>query len=291
MKKFFAVLLAVILTISSVVCVNAAMGYHSGDGFTYEADTKGNLSVAGYDGDDMVIADEYLLMPIVKVKSLAFKDNTTIKSVSFDSASNLTNIGTYAFSGCTGLTSVNIPSTVTGVGTAAFKGCSSIESVYFYTTKLPNECFRNCTALETVVLNSEIESIGNYAFGGCSSLRFLELPKSVNSISTTAFKDTSVTLGVYFDSYAYHYAKDNDMEYELIDCVKLGDANNDDNVDVNDATFIQSYLAELATLEGIYLHAADTNEDGEVDVSDATAIQMYAAEYQTGHPIGQVLTK
>ena len=93
MKKFFAVLLAVILTISSVVCVNAAMGYHSGDGFTYEADTKGNLSVAGYDGDDMVIADEYLLMPIVKVKSLAFKDNTTIKSVSFDSASNLTNIG------------------------------------------------------------------------------------------------------------------------------------------------------------------------------------------------------
>ena len=59
----------------------------------------------------------------------------------------------------------------------------------------------------------------------------------------------------------------------------------------NDVTMIQSYLAELTTLEGIYLHAADANQDGIVDISDATAIQMYIAEYELPYPIGQYFTK
>jgi hypothetical protein len=43
----------------------------------------------------------------------------------------VTSIGDYAFSGCSGLTSITIPSGVTNIGDLAFSGCSGLTSVYF----------------------------------------------------------------------------------------------------------------------------------------------------------------
>ena len=54
---------------------------------------------------------------------------------------------------------------------------------------------------------------------------------------------------------------------------------------------IQRHLAELETLEGIYLYAADANCDGDLDISDATAIQMFLAEYEIPYPIGEIITQ
>ena len=90
---------------------------------------------------------------------------------------------------------------------------------------------------------------------------------------------------------AHKYALENNINYTLLDGVKLGDANGDGSVNINDVTTIQRHLAELETLEGIYLHAADANQDGTVDIVDATAIQMYLAEYEMDYPIGEVMTQ
>ena len=58
-------------------------------------------------------------------------------------------IGIFAFSGCSGLTSVTIPSSVTRIGSSAFRGCSGLTSV---------------------TIPSSVTSIEEYAFSGCSGL-------------------------------------------------------------------------------------------------------------------------
>ena len=100
-----------------------------------------------------------------------------------------------------------------------------------------------------------------------------------------------MTLFCLYDSSAYTYAKQKNIPYVLTDNVMLGDANGNDVVGVDDVSAVQRYLAELETLEGIYLHAADANQDGTVDIADATAIQMYLAEYEMDYPIGEVMTQ
>jgi len=45
----------------------------------------------------------------------------------------LLSIGSLAFSGCTGLTSVIIPASVTGIGNHSFGGCINLTSVTFAT--------------------------------------------------------------------------------------------------------------------------------------------------------------
>ncbi len=80
----------------------------------------------------------------------------------------------YAFSSCTSLTSIYIPTSVTSIGYRAFE---------------------NCTSLTTVVIPSSVTSIGEYAFYNCTSLTSVVIPSSVTSISGYAFYNcTSLTI-------------------------------------------------------------------------------------------------
>ena len=63
---------------------------------------------------------------------------------------SVTSIGDYAFSYCSGLTSITIPNSVTTIGYRAFEGCSGLTSV-----TIPNS----------------VTTIGSYAFKDCSSLK------------------------------------------------------------------------------------------------------------------------
>ena len=46
-------------------------------------------------------------------------------------------IGEYAFKGCSGLTSLNLPAGITSIGWYAFQGCSGLTSIYVYAKKVP----------------------------------------------------------------------------------------------------------------------------------------------------------
>ena len=102
-------------------------------------------------------------------------------------------LGDYAFYGCSGLTSLTIPSSVTSIGGEAFRDCSGLTSLTIPSsvTSIGDYAFFGCSSLTSLTITSSVTSIGNNAFYGCSSLTSLTIPSSVTSIGYAAFSDCS----------------------------------------------------------------------------------------------------
>ena len=98
-------------------------------------------------------------------------------------------IGDYAFSGCSSLTSLTLPSSVTSIGGHAFELCSGLTSLTLPSsvTSIGEFAFRYCSGLTSLTIPSGVTTIDYYAFAGCSSLTSLTLPSSVTSIGGHAF--------------------------------------------------------------------------------------------------------
>jgi len=98
-------------------------------------------------------------------------------------------IGDYAFSGCSSLTSLTLPSSVTSIGGHAFSGCSSLTSLTLPSsvTSIGEFAFRYCSGLTSLTIPSGVTTIDYYAFADCRGLTSLTLPSSVTSIGGHAF--------------------------------------------------------------------------------------------------------
>lgn len=123
----------------------------------------------------------------------------------------VTRIDDYAFYGCTGLTSVDVPQTVTSINQGAFMDCGSLETVTMtenvtyigasafgftrlksielppHITAIEDETFYGCMELEEIIIPSSVEHIGNYVFCACTSLKRLDIPASVKDIGRGVF--------------------------------------------------------------------------------------------------------
>ena len=93
---------------------------------------------------------------------------------------SVTTIGSSAFHGCSGLTSVTIPNSVTSIGNAAFSGCSSLTSVTIpnSVTSIGHDAFNRCSGLTSVTIGNSVTSIGEYAFCRCSGLTSVTVDKN-----------------------------------------------------------------------------------------------------------------
>ena len=142
---------------------------------------------------------------------------------STDAGSPVVWINGSAFSGCTNLTSVAIPSSVTVIQSPVFSGCrrlmnitvdaanpafGSLDGVLFNkaqttliafppgrgsyvipssVTSIGPSAFVNCTALTNVTIPDSVTSIGPAAFAGCTSLTNVTIPNGVTGIGSRAF--------------------------------------------------------------------------------------------------------
>jgi len=113
---------------------------------------------------------------------------------------NVTSIGSSAFKGCSGLTSVTIPNNVTSIGFSAFNSCSGLPSVIIgnSVTNIGSSAFESCSGLTSVTIPNSVKSIDPYAFRYCRGLTSLTIPNSVTNIGEQAFQGcsglTSVTI-------------------------------------------------------------------------------------------------
>ena len=219
-----------------------------------------------------------------------FAGCTSLKTVTL--LSDMVSVPSNMFLDCSSLENLTINDDIAGFGYGCFKGCSSLANLDFVSNGALIDSYAfNGTGAESVVLSDELLAVPNYAFTDCPGLDYVTIPESVVLIQPYAFDFEKVTIGCFYDSYAYRFAKENGYSYELLDGVMRGDTNGDGYINIIDVTEIQRHMAEIGRLEGIYLYAAEVNQNDTLDILDATTLQRYLAEYEFPNHIGEIITQ
>ena len=255
--KIFSSIVIVCLLVS-LTCFSAfAETYYITDGYKYMLDDDNNAYLAGVEDDrtELMIPAEIDRHPVTATTMLCCNGNTSLESVSFENAENISIIGSYGFYECTNLKTADLGPYVKELYRGVFRGCTSLETVELNDnlTEIPYECFYGCSSLGVVTLGKNITLIQENSFRGCDNL----------------------IIRCYYNSYANNFAISHNIPYILLDGPKTGDVNGDGNVDILDSTEIQKFAAELIELTDEQFELADINDDGFVDVMDALQIQKY----------------
>lgn len=158
----------------------------------------------------------------------AFSNCTKLTGVNFaDGSTEPLVIGKYAFSGCTSLASIALPSRTSAIEDYAFNGASSLSNVTFAKANevskltsigtsaffktaltrvtipesvrtLGDTVYGNCYSLVTATLPEGLISAGNSIFSGCSALDTVNLPASLQTIGTGMFANCSALKHINF---------------------------------------------------------------------------------------------
>ena len=228
MKRTIFLMLAVLLS-----ALSASAYAFKVDGIAYNKNGDGKSVYVAYGGD--------------------YTGPVTIpERVTYDGATySVTTIGDYAFSDCTGLTSVTIPSSVTSIGKSAFSGC---------------------TGLTSVTIPNSVTEIGDMAFEGCTGLKKIY---SLNPVPPVIYEGTFETYhtdlfvpkGCYLKYKEAEYWKNFTFISEIN--VETGDIDGDGEINVGDVTAHINKLLNAASYDDA---VCDINGDGEVNVTDVTSL-------------------
>lgn len=112
----------------------------------------------------------------------------------------VTEIGDYAFSGCTSIETVVIGDSVTDIGEGAFEYCSNLQSVTMGSNVVlvQDYAFYTCESLIDVCLSPATRVIWDFAFAHCTALENVCVPLSLTTIDRCAFYDCPALTNVIY---------------------------------------------------------------------------------------------
>lgn len=195
MKNIKHLFTALLLLCSTAV---TAHDFVVGGVYYNKADATNKTVEVTYKGDNYSSVNEY-------VGNVVIPESVTYDGVTY----SITSIGSRAFSGCSSLTSVEIPGCVTNIGDNAFSSCSGLTCVVISdgVTSIGNYAFAYCSSLASIEIPSSVTSIGGFAFSGCLSLTNVEIPSSVTNIGERVLYActgiTSIIIGNNVQSIGY----------------------------------------------------------------------------------------
>ena len=177
--------------------------FYSNDVLTIEG--VGAMTSAPWEDANLNASIQRIQLPegLTEICDSAFTNCTELRSIEIPST--VTRIGSYAYHGCSGATGrLVLPSGLTELGAYAFCNCSGLTGKLTLPSELTSvgdDAFKACGGFTgTLVIPDTVTSIGGYAFSGCGAISELEIPTSVEYLGEGAFNGcsglTDVTLPV-----------------------------------------------------------------------------------------------
>ncbi len=251
MKKICAVSLAALMlgcggvtvlpeVAQSGILVSAASEGKTADGFVWERNAGGGVTITDYTGEggSIVIPSKIDGKTVTEIGLYVFYGCTGLTSVTIPDG--VTYIGESAFEDCTRLTSVTIGKGVTDIGSYAFWGCTRLTSI---NVSVDNEYYSSNNGVllykgqGEVILCPEgfkgsytipdsVTEIDEYAFWGCTGLTNVSIPDSVTSIGYGVFRGCTGLAGINVSADNGYYSSDNgvllDKEQKELICCPAG---------------------------------------------------------------------
>lgn len=181
-------------------------------GISYNLSESGMLSICastqeeGYSGSIIVphhVEIDGKSIPVTAIEENAFAYCTQITDVNLK-ATEITDIGEYAFFSCPALESVDLPSSLLNISDRAFARCESLANISFPRNlrRIGENAFSYCTSLSSMPQLPELTEICDGAFSHCYSLGSLDLSSHRGRIGENAFSNCTSLQRVAFNEAA-----------------------------------------------------------------------------------------
>ena len=236
--------------------------YSSRDGVLFNKDQTTLIQYpAGNQRDTYIIPDS-----VKSIGEYAFSGCTGLTSITIPDS--VTSIGIDAFDGCTGLTSITIPDSVTNIGGAAFYGCKGLTDVYYSGTEA------EWKKISIDVLNDELKN---------ATIHY-----NANPCTNHSWSDWTVIQPATTESEGLRgrtcsvCGKEETEVIPKLDFI-YGDVNGDGKINGRDVVKLAKYLAAYNESTGESSVAvspgADVNGDGKINGRDLVKLRKYLANY------------
>ncbi len=280
-KKFVSILLAVILTVSSIACVasfsasaaDSKLSVTASSNFfperteTFNADTD-TLTVSFYiKSDQMMLNSQW---------NLYFDPEV----LAYDDTDGVNQTGIYYEGELLGY-ELNISPVAIEDGYIINTGKVDIGEIHgnnsnaypVYELEREDNSKIGFVTVTFKVLNPNADTT--------VYLELVELLTNKGQIYKFSSQEADASL-MTFETQSSVYAGNYNPDYENKDEPEpqylIGDLNDDGFIDVSDAVIVQKWTSGRITLDERQTYVGDVNDDGNIDVLDAAEIQKYAAE-------------